>query len=517
MLSTSQEKWWTWANSGPLLGKRASGLSWGVGIETLPNELILLIISLLPSESSIAALALSNRRFHGICDPWLYRHNVLHSKSSALKWAARNGRIDILQKSIAAGAPLLQKLPIDEPIELDPHISQLSTKNKRNIEEIRPYPILLAASAGHTNIVRYMIDLGVSPDTRNSKRLTPLARAATNGHASLVKYLLQAGARQGIRNLRGEGPIWAAAFHGHADVVEVLIFTPKQHENEPDKEELMANSLSAAIYGGQVPLVQLLLSYGVQVNHIAYFGETPLTSAAVNGNSELVSLLLAHGADPNLIVDRREQCAPLMVAVMYGHEKIARILVPGTGSDIGTRALAFAVRHGKIQIAEILLQSGAPPQFCASEVPEAWENRAEWMQPLLHAVKRNSLELVELLLSYGADINVECSERPGSGINQSFDHAIFWAVEKGQEEMVNLLLERGVDPNVTDMIGQPLLTYAIYGQHETTVRCLLDHGANPYGAVDDSGRKLFSFWPMKQAIWEQLQEAQVEWTKQHGC
>lgn len=74
-------------------------------IENLPTELILLIASYLPSESSLAALALSSHPFYGICNPCLYRYNVLHGNSSALDWAAENGKIDTLQKALDARAP----------------------------------------------------------------------------------------------------------------------------------------------------------------------------------------------------------------------------------------------------------------------------------------------------------------------------------------------------------------------------------------------------------------------------
>ncbi|KAJ5844848.1 hypothetical protein N7534_008517 [Penicillium rubens] len=78
-----------------------------MSIENLPTELIILITSLLPCESSLAALALANRRLCAIYNPCLYQYNVLHGNSSALNWAAENNRIDILQKTLDASAPLL--------------------------------------------------------------------------------------------------------------------------------------------------------------------------------------------------------------------------------------------------------------------------------------------------------------------------------------------------------------------------------------------------------------------------
>jgi ankyrin repeat protein len=83
--------------------------------------------------------------------------------------------------------------------------------------------------------------------------------------------------------------------------------------------------------------------------------------------------------------------------------------------------------------------------------------------------------------------------------------------------MVNLLLEGGADPEITDVFGQPPLSYAVYSKCEAIIRSLLNHGANPYRAVDHSGRKLIMFWQIKQSTWAMLQEAEVKWTERHPC
>ena len=171
--------------------------------------------------------------------------------------------------------------------------------------------------------------------------------------------------------------------------------------------------------------------------------------AAGNGESELVSLLVVHGADPNFVVD------PLTVAVIKRHEEIVPMLIPGTANLHRTRALAIAVSQGKRQIAEMLLLSGAHHHFCPSEIPslsnDSSGDREEWVQPLLFAVQSGNLGLVQLLLEYGADVNVECSEHPGRGMDKDFDHVLFWAVEGSEETIVNLILESGADPEITDV------------------------------------------------------------------
>jgi ankyrin repeat protein len=74
--------------------------------------------------------------------------------------------------------------------------------------------------------------------------------------------------------------------------------------------------------------------------------------------------------------------------------------------------------------------------------------------------------------------------------------------------MVQLLLEGGADLNKFDMFGKTPLTYGINAGHETVVKCLLDHGANPYWAVNNSGQKPRSLPDTKVSIRAMLEEAE---------
>ncbi|KAJ5425083.1 hypothetical protein N7465_000153 [Penicillium sp. CMV-2018d] len=311
-------------------------------------ELILLIASYLPSESSLAALVLSNRRLHGICNPCLHQYNAFHGNSSCSAWAAENGEMDTLQKALDAGAPLRKEQP----------------KARRTIREFQPHPISLAASAGQKNIVRYMIDRGVSANISNPEGHTLLALAAIHGDASLAKYSLDVGAWQGIRSFVGHRPVWIAAFEGHADVVDVLLSAPKQTVND--------------------------------------------------GGSDFAPLqIVAPGEEPDLILNqhRPQPYAPLVIAARQGHEELVRMLIPGTATLNRTKALAYAVLCGNRGIVEILLQGGASPQFRSSDIPDSSECREEWVQPLLSAVQGNDRKSVGLLLDYGADVNVRSPQK----------------------------------------------------------------------------------------------------------
>ncbi|CAI7569663.1 unnamed protein product [Penicillium viridicatum] len=259
----------------------------------------------------------------------------------------------------------------------------------------------------------------------------------------------------------------------------------------------MTDALFAVVLAAQVPVLQLLFTHGVQVDVLSRFDDTPLLMPVNDGGGDFAPLqIVAPGEEPDLILDqhRPQPYAPLAMAARQGHAELVRI-----------------------GIVEISLQGGASPQFCLSDIPDSSEYREEWVQPLLSAVQRNDRKSVGLLLDYGADINVRPPQKHIQRTDRPFGHALLWAVDEAKESMVNLLRERGADSDITDMSGQPALTYAIFGQNEAIVRSLLDHGANPYEAKDDCGRKLTGFWPMSESTWRLLQEAEIKWTKEHLC
>lgn len=133
--------------------------------------------------------------------------------------------------------------------------------------------------------------------------------------------------------------------------------------------------------------------------------------------------------------------------------------------------------------------------------------------------------MIKLLLNKGVNANVWCSYQPEPSPSVFCQHVIFWAVEYEprwrhfqnpdhteyfNHAMMRILLEGGAKPNTFDMFGQTPLSYAIKAGHETVVKCLLDHGANPNWAVNATGQKLIFDRATKESIRAVLEEAEAK-------
>jgi hypothetical protein len=96
------------------------------------------------------------------------------------------------------------------------------------------------------------------------------------------------------------------------------------------------------------------------------------------------------------------------------------------------------------------------------------ECSADGVMPLHRATRSGSLDMVELLLEFGADV---------SGQTREGQTALHFACLYGHERVALLLLEYGATVNARDAAGSTPLHFTASNDHEGCARILLDHGA----------------------------------------
>lgn len=175
-----------------------------------------------------------------------------------------------------------------------------------------------------------------------------------------------------------------------------------------------------------IPLIQLLVDRGADLNAVSDYGESALSVASRHGRFDAVWALLTAKADPDPL-----EWTALHLAVALRSEAMTREQI-AAGHD-----LAAADRWGRT--------------------------------PWLIAVQNGDIPLAELLLAAGAD---------GTVRGRCGQPRLMYPVQTGDLAMLRWLLDRGADPNETDDFGNaPLLVAAGNGDAEG-VRLLLDAGAD---------------------------------------
>ncbi|KAJ8028748.1 Ankyrin-1 [Holothuria leucospilota] len=103
------------------------------------------------------------------------------------------------------------------------------------------------------------------------------------------------------------------------------------------------------------------------------------------------------------------------------------------------------------------------------------------LRPIHHAVHKDRIDYVELMLQYGCNIQLR---------DQCGYSAIHFATRRGNLDMMNLLIRRGADVHAEDLLGFPPLHIALQKGNRECAILLLKNGANPNMYYKDLGYEI---------------------------
>ena len=163
-----------------------------------------------------------------------------------------------------------------------------------------------AAGAGHTDLVRLLLDKGALPDRKDGYGYSALMYAAMRGHAEVAQVLLSMDASPNVLTPYGITALMLACGHSHPEIVQLLL----EHQADPFLQSPVDGQTALMMAAGSCCLeaVALLVDRSVTVETKTIGGPasgyveglTPLMSAAARGCFAVTEYLLSHGADPNM-------------------------------------------------------------------------------------------------------------------------------------------------------------------------------------------------------------------------
>ncbi len=279
---------------------------------------------------------------------------------------------------------------------------------------------------------------------------SPLRNAASQGHLEIVKLLLEHGADP---NLREEGiapkghALYSAAANGHLEIARLLL----EHGAFPNPPvESSGDALTRAITQGNQPMIELLCSCGAaqELHIVGYHGDVQTAAAVLAANPTLAD---NSEALENAACEGHESFVRLMLH--YKPDLATKIAVgvqiQGPDASIKTRA-----------IAELLFEHGMDP------------SRPDWLHitPLHRFAQRGDVENATIFLDHGANLNARDEDICSTPLG--------WAAKFGRLAMVELLLNRGAKTNLPDDPAWATpLSWATRRGHTAIVELLKLHGA----------------------------------------
>jgi len=153
----------------------------------------------------------------------------------------------------------------------------------------------------------------------------------------------------------------------------------------------IGTGLMIAAWEGNIPLMELFVQRGANVNFTNRNGEQAVQLAAWKGQMEAVKWLLARGASLNR---RGKEWSALHYAVFAGHEDLSKYLIE-RGANVnglapnGSSVLMMATREGHEKIVQTLLEAGADTGIRN----DAGESALTW------AMRHNNLKIAKMVAS----------------------------------------------------------------------------------------------------------------------
>jgi uncharacterized protein len=216
-------------------------------------------------------------------------------KTTLYQEALRQGFIQmadlLLRYGASSSAPDFTDLEKLTPACLRLDRDEVQSLFKRNPDfKQLPDPMFAAAERDRPDVVALLLDLGVSPDVRDSNNERPVHRAAVNNALAVAKLLVERGAEIDPRESRYDAtPIGWASYGDHANMVAFL--------------SQFSRDFQMLCFTGCVDRVRALLAESPGLaRQVDEDGTTPLGWLPEDEAKalEIVDALLEAGADPSV-------------------------------------------------------------------------------------------------------------------------------------------------------------------------------------------------------------------------
>lgn len=322
-------------------------------------------------------------------------------------------------------------------------------------------PLHFAAYGGDSHEVARLLTKGLDVNAKSTQGLTPLHLAAVQHRDDAIKVLLSKGANVSVHDRQGWTPLHLAVQPGQN--------LQRLRKFGWDTEEICLHRKQENFH-----VIQTLVECGADTEARTQDGTIPLDYAwdIVDTDARMLKVLWLETAK------KAKELPTVASAVVNGQNSVVKLLVYGIedANDLhsvhdGHNALCWAIRTGKLDMMDLLLQKGAgidaqcpcrsPPLHLAVQSrnkdviaifikyrnnrPYLWEldQMSNGVTPVHMAAEQKDAELLKTLIPFeqsnpqwNAELNARLESKDDLGRTP-----LFTAAEAGSKDIVDFLLD----------------------------------------------------------------------------
>lgn len=315
-----------------------------------------------------------------------------------------------------------------------------ATVNAKN--DLGMTALMIAASSGHSDIVKYLLEIqGLNINAQSNNKRTALIFATVRGHFDIVKMLLAApGIDVNKQDNDGDTAfMWACFSNKREGLTKLFLNVPQLNVNAKDAQGSTALHWLAR-HKIRNTLALLLGIPQINVNVRANNGSTPIMYAATQGNF-FTAKMLCEMPGINLNYKDFDGWTALILAAKNGHENIVELLLQSSTININARD---KTNHTALNWAK---------QLKYPLIQALIENKIEELKlKAMDAIKRKDIAMLESVVAQiGIDTIVTCDELNAYCVKReraAYIKKLLAEFKKSQEEPVVKKEEETIVPQV---------------------------------------------------------------------
>ncbi len=324
--------------------------------------------------------------------------------------------------------------------------------------------LVIAIEKNDAKVAKFALENGAMPDIYIDSITLLFYCVKSLDRTEITKLLIDFDANINFVSPDGDTILSKAVENNNIEIVELLL---DKRVNMYDKDLPVF-----VVVNGLIEILELFIERKLDLNYeytlrdqdLNSIGQTTLLIEAVKTNNfSIIDLLVQEGADIDHEVGLGTNAfiEAIKMAIITKDLKIIKYFIENGAyvnmtDEIGNPGILYAVEADDLELIKYLLENGADKKRHINYAFSA-------------AVKHGKKEIAEVLLEKGADIDYRASASDWS--------ILMSAANVGNKEMVEFLLEQGADVNISDYSGITALSLALRNRYFDIVNILIKHNA----------------------------------------